>query len=63
MELKLNIKLIELEMERRGITHKDLCKKWRLSRTAMYYVWKERPVSYATKFAKILNINPKDLLV
>ena len=63
MKLKLNIKLIEAEMERQGLNRKDLCRIWKLSRTAMYYVWDEKPASYAVRFGKLFNRPAKDLIV
>jgi hypothetical protein len=63
MGLKLNIKLVELEMERQGLSRKDLCKRLNLTRTSLYYIWGKRPISYADKFGNIFKRSPRDFIV
>ena len=61
--LTLNIKLIEQEMERAGITKKALSKKWKISRQAVWYIFDQKPTSYANKFSKLFNRPAKDFVV
>jgi hypothetical protein len=63
MNLQLNIKLVESEMERAGFTKDDLRKRWKLSRTIVYYIWNEKPVSYANRFGRLFNRPAKDFVL
>ena len=60
--MELNIDKIKQEMERLGITRADLAKEWNISRQAVAYYFKDKPIKAAVKFGKFFNITPKDLI-
>ena len=62
-ELKLNIVLVKKEMKRAKMTRAELCKKWGISRSLAYYVFKFKPLSYAAKFGKLFHRPAKDFIV
>jgi len=61
--LKLNTTKIRNEMDRMGITVIDLAGKLDLTPAAIYDLLKRRPVSQADRFAELLNLDAKDLIV
>lgn len=61
--MELNIKKIEQEMERLGITKADLARHWVITRQAVDYYFQHKPIKAAEKFGKFFNISPKDLIV
>lgn len=63
MPLRLNTERIKIEMARQGITVPDIAYKLDLTPNAIYAALKERPITQAERFAKILHMDPKDLII
>jgi hypothetical protein len=61
--LTLNTKLINQEMDRAGMTRSMLCKRWKISRQVAFYIFREKPVSYAHKFGKLFKRPAKDFVL
>jgi lambda repressor-like predicted transcriptional regulator len=61
--MKLNMKKIEAEMERRGWKAKELAAACGVSRQSMEYTLKAASIKGADRIAKALEFEPKDLLV
>jgi hypothetical protein len=61
--LKLNTNKIRNEMDRMGISVIDLAVKLDKTPAAIYDILKRRPVSQADRFAELLNLDAKDLVV
>lgn len=61
--MELNIKKIEQEMERLGISKADLAREWSVTRQAIDYYFQTKPIKAAEKFGKFFKLSPKDLIV
>ena len=62
-DMELNIEKIEQEMDRLGITKADLAREWNVTRQAIDYYFKQKPIKAAERFGKFFSISPKDLIV
>ncbi len=62
MKLKLNIDKIKQEMDRLGLTQSDVARMLGMSRQAVFYDFKIKPISAAEKYGKLFNLPPKDLI-
>ncbi|MCJ7507858.1 MAG: hypothetical protein MUO85_03905 [candidate division Zixibacteria bacterium] len=61
--MELNIKKIKKEIKRLGLSYQDIADKCKLnSRQQIYYYLKSKSLKGAEIFAKILDIDPKDLI-
>ena len=60
--LSLNTRLVLQDMKRVGMTRPALCKKWNISRQVAWYIFNEKPASYASRFAKLLGRPVKDYI-
>jgi len=61
--LKLNTTKIRNEMERMGISVIDIANRLNKTPAAIYDILKRRPVSQADRFARLLNLDAKDLVI
>jgi transcriptional regulator with XRE-family HTH domain len=61
--LKLNTNKIRNEMERKGISVADIAGRLDKTPAAIYDILKRRPVSQADRFAEILELDARDLVV
>ena len=50
-------------MERLGLSKAEIARKLGVTRQAVNYYFRFRPIGAAVKFAKLFNLNPKDLIV
>lgn len=62
-ELKLNTKYIAIKMKINNITKAGLAKKLGISRQAVDYIFKKRPISAADRMARYFKGNPKDYII
>ena len=60
--MELNTKKIEQEMARLGLNKNRLAKKMGITRQAVNYYFKEKPISMAERFGKFFKINPRDFI-
>lgn len=60
--MELNIKKIEKEMKRLKLTKAGLARELGISRQAVEYYFKSRPISKAEMFGRFFNISPKDFI-
>ena len=64
--MKLNVKKVRMEMDRQGLTYDSIGKSLRITRQAVgHYLYRPSTLSLTTinKLAKVLNCDPKDLLI
>jgi len=64
--MKLNVKKVRMEMDRQGLTYESIGKTLHITRQAVgYYLYCPSTLSLTTinKLAKVLNCDPKDLLI
>ena len=65
--MKLNIKKIEKEIKRLGLTHTSLAKRMKKSRTTVVTLLNKKSGGYTLKtvenFSRALGLDPKDLLL
>lgn len=63
LPMKLNVKKIKREMARLGWTMETLAQKCGLkNRQAVWYYFNSESIRGADKFAKALDVDPKDLI-
>ena len=62
MKLQLNIKKIEKERERLGLTQNALAEKMGWSKQRMSYVITNKLIMHADSFGNFFDIEPKDLI-
>ena len=62
-ELKLNTKKIKDEMDRRGKNHNWLATQMKTTPAMVTYLFKHKPITFASRLAKIFDLDPKDLLI
>lgn len=60
--LKLNMKLINEEMQKAGITQADIARKWKVTPQAVNQIFKRKPITFADSFAKLLKLDAKSLI-
>ena len=60
--LKLNTKLIRKEMAKRNIKQADIARAWRVSPQAIHQVFQRKPITFATKFGKLLKMDALSLI-
>jgi transcriptional regulator with XRE-family HTH domain len=61
--LRLNVEKIRMEMSRLGLTEAELARQWGVTRQAVWDYLNRRPITLADKFADILKLDPKDLII
>jgi len=64
--MKLNKKKLGMEIKRQGLTYQTLGKRLGVSRQAVgYYFYESRNLNLSSmnRLAKVLGIDPKDLLI
>ncbi len=65
--MKLNVKKIEKEIKRLGLTHTSLARLMGKSRTTVVNLLHKKKGSYTLRtvenFARVFNLDPKDLIV
>jgi len=61
-KLVLNTEKIQSELDRLGKGKKWLANKMGNTQAMVTYVFKKKPISFAVKFGKIFDLDPKDLI-
>lgn len=60
--MKLNTEKIESELKRIGRNKKWLAEKMKVYPSMITYIFKYKPITQAERIAKVLNLDPKDLI-
>ena len=66
MKIRLNVKKIKREMERSGWNVEQLAKEMKVTRTYVYHYFTSSAnptLKTVEKFAKALDLDPKDILI
>jgi len=61
-KLELNTDKIKAEMARLGVKKNWLAKKMKNTPAMVTYLFKHRPISFASRMAVIFNLDAKDLI-
>jgi len=62
--LRLNVKKVESEMARLGLSKDEMARRMGLKRTsAYYYLRPQTSLRKVSRIAKVLNLDEKDLLI
>lgn len=61
-KLLLNTDKIKSEMDRIGVRKKWLSERLGMTPAMVTYIFKNRPISFATRLAEIFKIDAKDLI-
>jgi len=64
--MQLNIKRLQMELDRQGLTYQTLGNLLHISRQAVgYYIYNPKTLTLKTinKLARVLKTDPKDLLI
>jgi len=60
--MELNIEKIDQELRRIGKNRSWLAEQFNISRAAISYTMKRKPISQAERIGKLLGIEPRDLI-
>ena len=62
MKLQLNTEKIDIELKRLGVNRSWLANKMNVTRQNISYIFINKPITQADRIAKVLNLDPKDLI-
>ncbi len=62
MKLQLNIKKVERERNRLGLSKTQLAKKMGISKQNLHYILKNKLIAHAYKFGEVFDLHGKDLI-
>jgi len=61
-KLELNTDKIKIEMKRLGVKNVWLAKKMDATPAMVTYIFKRKPITFASRLAEIFNLDAKDLI-
>lgn len=61
--MELNTDKIDKELKRLGKNRSWLAKECKITRAAISYIMNKKPITQADRIAKLLGIDPRDLII